>query len=274
MHMPDKFAVALDTLSWHYHNEGEIERGVELYKHSKIKFIQDDPTYFRVWVPVSEDDHRPVSLTFTDNGRDLEDYRCGCSCLNENHGKLCQHVVAAVLAVQGGLADKSASFQKVLTFRTAEREDTPLIFHLILELAEYEKLLHEVRGNVETLENWLFDKRAAEVIIAEVNGTEVGYALFFSNFSTFLGKAGLYLEDIYVRQQFRGHGIGKAMLAHLAQIALERDYSRIEWSCLDWNKSSIGFYRSLGAKALSDWTAYRLSGESLIALAEKKVAIK
>jgi GNAT superfamily N-acetyltransferase len=152
-------------------------------------------------------------------------------------------------------------------FRIATREDTPPIYSLICELAEYENLLSEVKTNVETLENWLFDKNAAEVIIVEVNGTAAGYALFFSNFSTFLGKAGLYLEDLYIKPQFRGCGIGKATLAHLAKIAMERDYGRIEWSCLDWNTPSINFYRSLGAEAMSNWTTYRLSGETLTALA-------
>lgn len=161
-----------------------------------------------------------------------------------------------------------------VSFRIAERGDTSLIFRLILELAEYEKLLPEVETDVETLENWLFDKRAADVIIAEVNGAEVGYALFFSNFSTFLGKAGLFLEDLYVKPQFRGHGIGKAMLAHLAKIAVEQDFGRMEWSCLDWNEPSIGFYRSLGAEAMSDWTVYRLSEGELKELSEKEVAVK
>jgi GNAT superfamily N-acetyltransferase len=153
-----------------------------------------------------------------------------------------------------------------LTFRAAKRSDAQLILGLICELAEYENLLSEVKTNVETLENWLFDKHAAEVIIAEVDGVAVGYALFFSNFSTFLGKAGLYLEDLYVKPQFRGCGIGKAILAHLAKIAVERDYGRIEWPCLDWNTPSINFYRSLGAEAMSDWTTYRLTGETLAAL--------
>jgi GNAT superfamily N-acetyltransferase len=155
-----------------------------------------------------------------------------------------------------------------LTLRAAERKDTPLILSLILELAEYENLTNGVKTNVETLENWLFDKRAAEVIIAEINGSAVGYALYFSNFSTFLGKAGLYLEDLYVRPQFRRRGTGKAMLSHIARIAAERDYGRMEWACLDWNKPSIDVYRSLGAETMNDWTTYRLSGDTLTKLAE------
>jgi GNAT superfamily N-acetyltransferase len=272
--MPDKFAVTLNTLSWHYHIRGDIERGVELYKNGNIEFMQYDKDCYSAIVPISAGEHKEPSVIFTSDGRDLEDYRCGCAYLNERHGQLCQHVVAAVLAVQGGLADESASFPKELTFRAAEREDTPLIFHLICELAEYEKLLNRVKTDAETLESWLFDKHAAEVIISEVNGTAVGYALFFSNFSTFLGKAGLYLEDLYVKQQFRGHGIGKATFANLAKIAIERDYGRVEWSCLYWNKPSIDFYRSLGAEAMSDWTTYRLSEETLTALAEREVTVK
>jgi GNAT superfamily N-acetyltransferase len=148
-------------------------------------------------------------------------------------------------------------------FRKATREDVPQIFRFICELAEYEKLLHQVTASAELIEEWLFDKNAAEVIIAEVDGADVGFALYFSNFSTFLGKAGLYLEDLYVQPRFRGHGIGKALLKELAKIAVERGYGRMEWSCLDWNQSSIDFYRSLGAEAMSDWTVYRLSEDKL-----------
>jgi GNAT superfamily N-acetyltransferase len=272
--MCDKFAVTLDTLSWYYHEKGEIERGVELYRQSKIDFAQDAPTYFRVTVPISASDHKSVALTFTADGRALDDYRCGCSYLNERHGQLCRHVVAAVLAVQDGIADESADIPKELAFRPARREDAPLIFHLICDLANYEKLLSEVKADAKTLENWLFNKQAAEVTIAEINGLEAGYALYFTNFSTFLGRAGMYVEDLYVKPQFRGHGIGKAMLSHLAKIAAERDYGRMEWACLDWNEPSIKFYRSLGAEAMSDWTTYRLSGETLKALGEKEVEIK
>jgi len=272
--MPDKFAVTLKTLSWYYHNKGDIERGVELYKHSKIEYVQDDPVYFRVTVPTSNDDYESVGLTFTEDGRALEDYRCGCDFKNKLYGILCPHVVAAVLAIQGGIADDSNDVPMELTFRNAEREDASLIFHLVCELAEYEKLLNRVKHNLEEFESWLFDKHAAEVVIAEINGYEVGYALYFSNFSTFLGKAGLYLEDLYIKPQVRGHGIGKAMLSHLAKIAVERDYGRMEWSCLNWNKQAIKLFDSLGAESMSDWTVYRLSGEMLEGLAEKEVSIQ
>jgi len=268
--MASKFAVTLNTMSWYHHEKGEIERGVDLYTKSKIEFEQDDPTYFRVTVPISDSEWKSATLTFTEDGRALEDYSCSCGW----HGQLCRHVVAAVLAVQGGVADKSNDVPMALSIRLAEREDTPLIFHLICELAEYEKLLSEVKTNVGTLETWLFDKRAAEVIIAEINGETIGYALFFSNFSTFLGKAGLYVEDLYVKPQVRGHGIGEAMLARLAKLAVERDYGRMEWACLDWNKPSIDFYRSFGAEAMGDWTTYRLSRQTLTALADKEVNIK
>jgi RimJ/RimL family protein N-acetyltransferase len=158
--------------------------------------------------------------------------------------------------------------EREITFRQARRDDAPSIFHFILELAEYESLLHQVSASVELLEDWLFEKHAAEAIIVEAEGSGVGFALYFSNFSTFLGKAGLYLEDLYIQPQYRGHGIGKALLKELAKIAAERGYGRMEWSCLDWNQPSIDFYRSLGAEAMSDWTAYRLSEEKLKSLAK------
>lgn len=121
----------------------------------------------------------------------------------------------------------------------------------------------------ELLEEWLFDKRSAEVLLAEEAGETVGFALFFHNFSTFLGRAGLYLEDLFVQPQHRGKGYGKALLRRLAQIALERGCGRMEWACLDWNKPSIDFYLSLDAAQLSDWTTYRLTGASLAAMAQE-----
>lgn len=155
-----------------------------------------------------------------------------------------------------------------MDFRFAVREDTALILRFIKELATYEKLLSEVVADEKTLEEWLFDRRKAEVLFVLEGGGEVGFALFFHNFSTFLGRAGLYLEDLYVREGYRGRGYGKALLKKLAAIAVERGCGRMEWWCLDWNEPSIGFYRSLGAEAMSDWTVYRLSGDTLKALAE------
>lgn len=155
-----------------------------------------------------------------------------------------------------------------LSFRNAERKDIPLILQFIKELAEYEKMLDEVVADETTLETWIFDKQKAEVFFALENGKEVGFALFFHNFSTFLGRSGIYLEDLYVKPEFRGKGYGKAILKKLASIAVERGCGRLEWVCLDWNKPSIDFYLSIGAKPMSDWTVYRVAGEILIHLAE------
>ena len=155
-----------------------------------------------------------------------------------------------------------------LTFRNAERKDTGLILQFIKELADYEKMLDEVVADEATLEAWIFDKQKAEVIFAVENGKEVGFALFFHNFSTFLGRAGIYLEDLYVRPECRGKGYGKAILKKLASIAVERGCGRLEWWCLDWNKPSIDFYLSLGAEPMSDWTVYRIAGDTLKRLAE------
>ena len=130
-------------------------------------------------------------------------------------------------------------------------------------LAEYEKMSDEVVATEEILDEWLFDKEKAEVIFAIAEGEEVGFALFFHNFSTFLGRAGIYLEDLFVKPKYRGNGYGKAILKRLAQIAVERGCGRLEWSCLDWNQPSIDFYLSLGATPMSGWTGYRLTGETL-----------
>lgn len=148
-------------------------------------------------------------------------------------------------------------------FRSATREDTSLILDFIKGLAEYEKMLDEVVADEATLEHWLFDLQKAEVIFALEGETEVGFALFFHNFSTFLGRAGIYLEDLFVKPEYRGKGYGKALLKKLAAIAVERGCGRLEWWCLDWNKSSIDFYKSLGAMAMDEWTTYRITGETL-----------
>ena len=155
-----------------------------------------------------------------------------------------------------------------LTFRFAEERDTPLILDFIKWLADYEQLLDQVVADEATLTDQLFRKKNAEVLFALEDGKEVGFALFFHNFSTFLGRSGLYLEDLFVLPEHRGKGYGKAILQKLAAIALERGYGRMEWWCLDWNKPSIDFYRSLGAEPMSDWTVYRLTGETLNSLAE------
>ena len=150
-----------------------------------------------------------------------------------------------------------------VTFRKAVREDVPLILEFIKGLAEYEKMSDEVVATEEILDEWLFDKEKAEVIFAIAEGEEVGFALFFHNFSTFLGRAGIYLEDLFVKPKSRGNGYGKAILKRLAQIAVERGCGRLEWSCLDWNQPSIDFYLSLGATPMSGWTGYRLTGKTL-----------
>lgn len=150
-----------------------------------------------------------------------------------------------------------------LTFRYAVRKDIPLILQFIRDLAEYEKLLDEVVADEATLEEWIFDQKKAEVIFAMEKGKEVGFALFFHNFSTFLGRAGLYLEDLFVLPEYRGKGYGKQILQKLAAIAVQRKCGRLEWWCLDWNQSSIDFYLSLGAEPMSDWTVYRFSGDTL-----------
>lgn len=154
-------------------------------------------------------------------------------------------------------------------FRFAKREDTPLILKFIRELADYEKMLDEVVADEATLEHWIFDEKKAEVIFVLDNGNEAGFALFFHNFSTFLGKAGIYLEDLFVKPEYRGKGYGKALIVKLAQIAVERGCGRLEWWCLDWNKPSIDFYLSLGAEPMKDWTVYRIAGDTLQKLGAK-----
>ena len=156
-----------------------------------------------------------------------------------------------------------------ISFRYAQREDVSLILKFIKGLAEYEKMLNEVVADEKLLEEWIFDRQKAEVIFAVVDGKEVGFALFFHNFSTFLGRAGIYLEDLYVLPEYRGKGYGKALLKKLAAIALERECGRLEWWCLDWNRPSIDFYLSLGAEPMSDWTVYRVTGEKLKKLGEE-----
>lgn len=153
--------------------------------------------------------------------------------------------------------------------RYAEEKDAALILEFIRALAEYEKMSDEVVATEELLQEWVFEKNKAEVIFAVEDGVEVGFALFFHNFSTFVGRAGLYLEDVFVKVEHRGKGYGKALLKELARIAVERGCGRMEWVCLNWNQPSIDFYRSLGAVPMDDWTIYRVAGDTLKALAEK-----
>jgi GNAT superfamily N-acetyltransferase len=151
-----------------------------------------------------------------------------------------------------------------LVIRAAKPGDVPQLLQFIRELAEYERLAHTVETTEELLAKGLFGERpAAEALVAEIDGEAVGWALFFTNFSTFKGLPGLYIEDIYVRPQFRGRGAGKALLKRVAELAVERGCGRVEWAVLDWNTPSIEFYKSLGAMPLQEWTMYRLTGESL-----------
>ena len=153
------------------------------------------------------------------------------------------------------------------TIRYATVEDVPVILSFIRELAIYENMLDDVVATEELLHEWIFEKKKAEVIIAVEDNKEVGFALFFHNFSTFLGRAGIYLEDLFVLPEYRGKGYGKALLKKLAQITVERGCGRLEWSCLDWNKPSIDIYLSLGAVPMDEWTVYRVTGERLNQLA-------
>ena len=154
--------------------------------------------------------------------------------------------------------------------RFANEKDVGLILDFIKDLAEYEKMSDLVVADEALLHEWIFEKKKAEVIFALEDGKEVGFALFFHNFSTFLGRAGIYLEDLYVKPDHRGRGHGKALIKELADIAVKRGCGRLEWSCLDWNTPSINFYLSLGAKQMNEWTVYRFEGESLANLTKKE----
>lgn len=157
-----------------------------------------------------------------------------------------------------------------MEIRFAEEKDTGLILRFIKELADYEGLLNEVVADEATLREWIFEKKKAEVIFALDNGKEVGFALFFHNFSTFLGRAGIYLEDLYVLPEYRGRGCGKGLICTLAKIASERGCGRLEWWCLDRNLPSIDFYLSLGAEPMDEWTVYRIAGDTLKKLADSE----
>ena len=153
--------------------------------------------------------------------------------------------------------------------RFATECDTGLILEFIKGIAEYEKMSDDVVADENLLREWIFEKKLAEVIFAVEDGKEVGFALFFQNFSTFLGRAGIYLEDIFVKPEYRGRGHGKALIREIAKIAVKRGCGRLEWCCLDWNKPSIDFYLSLGAKPMDEWTTYRLAGDKLVSFAEE-----
>lgn len=157
-----------------------------------------------------------------------------------------------------------------VTLRPAVPADIPLIIELITELADYERLVHEVKADAQRMHEHLFGRHPyAEVLIGEVDGEPQGFALFFHNYSTWLSQPGIYLEDLFVRPAARGAGLGKALLTELARLAVERGCGRLEWSVLDWNEPAIGFYRSLGARPQDEWTVYRLTGDALRDLALK-----
>lgn len=154
----------------------------------------------------------------------------------------------------------------------ATAADLPMILQLIRELAEFERLLHEVTATQARLREELFGRRPrAEVVMARIGDEVAGFALYFHNFSTFLGKAGIYLEDLYVREKFRGRGCGAALLQYLARLAVERRCGRLEWSVLDWNRRAIDFYQGLGAVPMDEWTIYRVTGDALTRLANRNV---
>ena len=155
-----------------------------------------------------------------------------------------------------------------MEFRIAERKDCALILSFIKELAKYEHLENEVVATEKLLEEWIFDKNKAEVLFVLEEGKEVGFALYFHNFSTFLGRAGIHLEDLFVLPEYRGKGYGKAILKKLAQITVQRGCGRLECCCLDWNTPSINFYESLKAKPLSEWMIFRVTGDTLNELAK------
>lgn len=155
-----------------------------------------------------------------------------------------------------------------LTIRYAQETDVSQILRFIKELAIYEDMLDDVVATEDLLREWIFEKQKAEILLAEEDGIPAGFALFFHNFSTFLGRAGIYLEDLFVMPEHRGKGYGKALLRRLAQITMERGCGRLEWACLDWNKPSIDFYLSLDAAPMDQWTVYRLTGDTLRRMAE------
>jgi len=156
-----------------------------------------------------------------------------------------------------------------ISLRFAEEKDIAVILEFIRGLAEYEHLLDTVEIKEEDLKVYIFEKKLIEVVIGEFDGTPAGFALFFYNFSTFVGKPGIFIEDIFVKPEFKGRGLGKVLFSFLAKIAAERNCGRLEWSCLNWNKPSIEFYKKQGARPLDEWTTYRITGDGIKKLAEE-----
>jgi GNAT superfamily N-acetyltransferase len=156
-----------------------------------------------------------------------------------------------------------------ISLRFAEEKDIAIILEFIRGLAEYEHLLDTVKINEVDLKEYIFEKKLIEVVIGEYDGTPAGFALFFHNFSTFVGKPGIFIEDLFVKPEFKGRGLGKVLFSFLAKIAVERNCGRLEWSCLNWNKPSIEFYKKQGARPLDEWTTYRITGDGIKKLAEE-----
>ena len=155
------------------------------------------------------------------------------------------------------------------SIRFAARGDIPVVLGFIRALAAYENMENQVIANEALLETWIFEKKRAEVLLAFEGETPVGFALFFHNFSTWLGRAGIYLEDLFVLPEYRGKGYGKLLLKRLARIAVQRGCGRLEWACLDWNEPAIAFYKAVGAAPLDEWTTYRVTGDALLSLASR-----
>ncbi len=157
------------------------------------------------------------------------------------------------------------------TLRFAGADDTAIVLEYIKRLAKYEKMEEQVVADEQSLSYWMFEKEKAESLIAEYDGNPIGFALFFHNFSTFLGRAGIYVEDIFIDEEYRGKGFGGAIIRRLSEIALERGCGRVEWRCLDWNKPSIDFYQSIGAESLDEWISFRLDESKILSLARGEV---
>ncbi len=157
-----------------------------------------------------------------------------------------------------------------MTIRQARREELPQILAFIVELAEYENLEQEVVATLETMDRWLFEEKKATVLFCCEDGKPVGFALYFYNYSTWEGRCGLYIEDLFIQSPFRGKGYGKALIEHVASLAVQEGCARVEWVCLDWNEMSIDFYKSLGAVSMDGWSTYRLTGDALKSLGKAK----
>jgi GNAT superfamily N-acetyltransferase len=187
----------------------------------------------------------------------------------QNWGHDLLFVVGKIVCVKKNMSERSKKQPEDFVIRFAEEKDAPIIVTLIKELAAYEKLEDKVQATEALVKESIFCRKAAEVLIGEYEGEVVAYAVFFQNFSTFAAQPGIFIEDIYVKPNLRRKGFGRQLFRFMARVAVERAYTRIEWTCLDWNTPSIAFYKKMGAEALPDWTTYRLSGEALRTFVQK-----